>query len=123
MQTLLSSVIGRAQGTPVALSWANDKFLPPLAPLHGGAIVIAIPRSRPHQLSHRGDYFPSVMGAAMKPHTERPRLSKPEHWSSLSFEEKRNELRELQGSHYWHFLPPSIQEHIRSLLHGENCRH
>lgn len=62
------------------------------------------------------------MGAVMKPRAERPRLSKPEHWSSLSFEEKRNEFRELQSSHYWHFLPAPIQEHIRSLLRNEGCR-
>ena len=38
------------------------------------------------------------------------------HWSTLSYEEKRAEFLELTASPYWSLLPPEIQSRIRGLL-------
>ncbi|GAB6082973.1 hypothetical protein JCM30471_18870 [Desulfuromonas carbonis] len=40
------------------------------------------------------------------------------HWSALSYEEKRAEFLELTASPYWPLLPSEIQSRIRVLLNA-----
>ncbi|AMV73471.1 hypothetical protein DBW_3164 [Desulfuromonas sp. DDH964] len=51
----------------------------------------------------------------------RPKRFSPDrlnHWSTLSYEEKRAEFLELTASPYWPLLPTEIQSRIHDLLNA-----